>query len=214
VSGTITIRTPVDESTLTFLLDETAPTPSGDFGGWETVNIPRKRPIRFWSTNPEAKLEVQVILFKEPALTVASQIKRLREMGTGTDDRRPRQVELSGQLPPLPVTRWVIDDVSWGEPFYDRSGNLIRQRLTIQFGEPPNLDAIDVRKGGRSKYRKKDGSRAGKVRYATIRKGETLQEFSARVLGNPSRWKDIAKIQKPPIRDPRKVRDGRKLRLP
>ncbi|CAB4894951.1 unannotated protein [freshwater metagenome] len=214
--GHVMLRAVFDQVSLTMLLDTEPPSLSGDFGGWESLPVPRKRAVRYWAANPEAKLALPVILLKG-ATTVTDQVKRLQSIGTGTATpgggfRGPRQLEVFGQVPPLPLTRWVIDDVSWGDSLYTNN-RLIRQHLVITLGEPPDLDAIDVDKGGRSKYRTKNGKRV-KHPTAKLLADETLQEFAARTLGNPTRWSEIAKLQKPPIKDPRKPGRPRMLKLP
>lgn len=212
-SGHVLLRAPFTGDELLMLLDQAPPTPSGGFGGWQSVDIPRDRPVRYWGSAPEEGLEVAVVLLKGEE-TVTAQLRTLRAIGASDGPTRPRQVEIFGQLPPLPIDRWVIDDVTFGDALYTAGNRIVEQRLTIKLGEPPDADGVSVRGGGRSRYRTRNGKRA-KRPTAALLQGETLQEFAARTLGNPSRWNEIAKLQKPPIKNPRKPgKAGRRLRLP
>lgn len=214
--GHVRIRAPFTSDELTLLLDEDPPKPSGDIGGWQSIVVPRRRAVRYWSSTPEAGLEINVIL-QDINGSIDGQIGLLTSMGSavesGKERRRPRRVELDGQLPELPLKRWVIDDVTWGDAIYEGL-KPVRQHLTIKFGEPPDDKIVKVGAGGRSKFRTGKGKKKSKS-TAKLLAGETLQEFAARVLGNPSRWREIAALQKPRIKDPRKPgKPGRALRLP
>jgi nucleoid-associated protein YgaU len=46
----------------------------------------------------------------------------------------------------------------------------------------------------------------------TVKKGDTLSGIALKILGDASRWRQIARINK--LRDPRKLKVGTKLKMP
>lgn len=214
--GHIRIYAPDTNNAVTFLLDTNPPKPAGEYGGWSSIAVPRHRAIRYWSGTPDPSVAVDVIVLPG-VFSVDRQLRALRQIGASVEiagrQVAPYPVELSGQLPPLPLQRWVINDVTWGDAIYEEL-KLVRQHLTITFGAPPEDDAVRVGAGGRSKFRTRSGKKKKKL-TAKLLEGETLQQFAARVLGNPGRWREVAALQKPKIKDPRKPgAAGRALKLP
>lgn len=211
--GYVRLESYVDDE-LTLLLDDNAsPVPSGTVGGWESIEVAGHKPARRWKGPPEDRLTLQVVVTQFGGLSVLDQLSTLTTLGTTRPGgKRPRAVRVVGQVLPHSREWWVIDDVTYDPDATWEDGVPELVKLTITLGPAPSSIEIKVGDGGRSRWRTKDGKRIKRPRVA-LNKDETLQEFAARVLGNPSRWREVAKLNK--IKDPRRPGPkGRKLRIP
>lgn len=125
---------------LVALLGPEAPTLSGGFGGWQVVARPRDVGMTIWEGVEPYQLTLSLMLdgyneghSQEPALRGLSRVAR------GDNESPPGVLTIDGI--PLPVERWVIEGIDFGDPIR-RLGDAsrVRQALTITLREyvPPS----------------------------------------------------------------------------
>jgi hypothetical protein len=116
-------------------LGEDAPTVDTGFGGWDSVERPRRKPITSWKGQPQLQLTLPLLLDGwSTGTSVLGQVKQLRTMGQpSATDGEPPQLKLKAQGDAVPFLdrTWVVNDIQWGEALADERGNLVRQALTL-----------------------------------------------------------------------------------
>jgi hypothetical protein len=136
-------------------------------------------------------------------------------LATGTDNKRPTAVEISGQALPIPPGAgregWFIEEPDWSGPEKRRSSDkgLIRKEVTLILlekisGDTVRPPALTTRVAGRTvvtHYR---------VKQADLKTG--LPGIAARELGDHDRWVDIATLNG--LRSSGQLKVGMMLKLP
>lgn len=203
------------------LLGPLAPTVSGGYGGWSEVQRPRRPAMTKYDGRAPFKLDIDIMIdgymFDQPVERAIEQLDKLAIHDERRDDEPPR-VKVFGPLRPRFLNmEWVILDIEWASESPDvitnQGGDHLRQRAMVHLSEYVPDDRIKLDLGGRkgAAARKKKAKKAGQ-RSATVRHGESLQEFAKRTMGDRSKWKEIAKLNH--IRDPKRIHAGQKLKLP
>lgn len=194
------------------LLGPTNPVPVGGYGGWELQPRPHRVAVTNWAGRNPFTLSLDVLLDGwQQELSQERKIRSLELMALPTADltpKRPPLVRVHGLSIPHPHQNaaWVIQDLAWGETLRSTStGDRVRQQVTIslmQHVDASNIEENNIRPGtAQPKYR----------RY-TIKKGDTLQSISRKLLGEAKRWKELAKLNN--INDPRHLKVGSHIRVP
>ncbi len=148
--------------------------------------------------------------------SVESEIQALLSMaGIGRrdfDGVAPSAVRVRGPIR-FADRRWVISGIDEDDGMLrlprSLGGSICRWPATLKLIEWIDPDQIRMRR-----HRRGSGGRKGPVFYE-VRKGDTLAKIAKKWLGDASKWQEIGRIQKPPLRDPRKeLKVGAKIRLP
>jgi hypothetical protein len=169
---------------------------SGGAGGWDTHDRPRRLPLVEWQRWPAITVEADLTFnglgmaggggdaSREDALRELAQIARPNGGGS------PPTVMVLGAWEHA-HRRWVIDDLGWGdEQIRLESGERIYQIVTVTLTEVPagqveHTPAVRVR-------RRVQRSRPARTVTATA--GDTPWTVAHRLLGDTSRWNEIASL--------------------
>lgn len=209
-----------------------APIVTAGYGGWSKIARPRRKALTEWNGRDPVSLEWDFLidnLLDGRGLPVERDCRALERIaGLDAGDPEPPLVTVASDPPALMPhglhraahVKWFIEELSWDEEgtIYNRSGNRVRAtgRLVLtQYVEDEHLEElspvqrIKKRKASSKKGKKGKSSRA---KTYTVKRGDTLSAIAARKLGKASRWREIAKLNG--IRDPRRLKVGKVLKLP
>jgi hypothetical protein len=190
-----------------WLTDE-APTITGGYGGWDTVQRPKKASLTVWEGRDPFQLTIPLLLSRA-GQPVSSDIHDIAVLSSGTSKGRPPLVQVFGTIM-LPVHAgddWVIQDVSWGESIWRQTDAvIIRQHVTLTL-----LEFVDDQLLPASTLASRRDGRAI-IRHYRVKKGDTLRSIAARQLGDPRRWSDIAVLNG--LRSSGKLKPNTLLKLP
>jgi hypothetical protein len=181
--------------------------PSGGVGGAEAIELPHNRSAVHWETHPPLALTLPLLFDgHQKDLNVEDELADLRRLARAEPGaRRPPSVVVEGPIP-LSGTAWLINGLEYGACIRRESDDKrTRQVVTVQLIEDREVE--DVIKRTRRRPARTSG------RTHTVKRGETLRSIAAKhkVKGG---WRALAKLQRPPIRDPRTLDVGDRLRLP
>jgi nucleoid-associated protein YgaU len=201
-----------------------APIVVAGYGGWSRVARPRKKAITEWVGRDSISIQIEFLIdsFDEgTGLWVEESCRSLESLaGVESDDPEPPLCILTSVPEALMPhgyhrashVRWFVDTITWDADaiIYNNAGNRTRAAGTLtvtQFVEDSRLEAIGSK--GKGKGRGK-----GKKKSYIVKPGDTLSTIAARkdIYGNPHKWPRIAKANH--IRDPKKLKVGRKLKIP
>lgn len=198
---TVTFNPEVGAS-VTVLADAAAAILSNGFGGWETVDRPRRASlVRFKGRGP-FKQDIAV-LFDGVASRKSQEtdIRNLEAMGTQPGDLQlPPRLKVSG-LAYKTSLWWVIDDITWDSQDVikmDISGRPARVR---QAGVVHLLEFIDDKVITTPAQPKVNHP----VKKVTVPDGMTLKQIAQMIYGDPDKWFIIYQnnLEVIPIPDPR-----------
>lgn len=171
---------------------------------WSTVDRPGSKPLAVRDGAPLATLSLTVFLASaDHQDSVEDLLATLARIAASGD--RVTLVNLS----PLERGPWRLDDVTvTGELRQHGTNHITRATVSLSFVEAsdanPKLGPVQ---GG-----KKGGNGKKLPTTHVVKKGETLRKLADRYYGEPGKWRVIAKANK--IKDPSKLKVGRKLRIP
>lgn len=184
--------------------------------GWTEVARPRRVALTDYMGHSPMRQTIPMILdglhngrVQEPFIR---NIERLFRPSHG--NYQPSVIYLQGAGLYYTNLNWVIESIEWdATPIKRPDGRRIRQGLTIVFLQYIPDKRLELRANANAARRKKEAAkrRAAKKRY-TVKKGEHLGEIAAKQLGDPQRWREIAKLNG--IRDPSRVKAGQVIRMP
>lgn len=212
------------------LRGNTAPIPSGGFGGWSLVARPRRKALTQWGGIDPFQLVFSIILDGvRTDQSVEADCLALEQMAQPIGPRLdPPIVNIIGVVP-HPELDYVIGDgnagggLAWdASPIYSASGYRIRQEVTITLVEYVAADRV----GGTSPAARARaqatsasassaaaaGGLAPAARGYTIKAGDTLTSIAARVLGSAALWTELAQLNG--LEDPYRLPVGATVKLP
>lgn len=195
---------------VTVLLGEEPPKITDGYGGWSEVDRPRRSPLTDFLTVPLYRLSISAVLDGYAAgQSVQSQQHTIEKMARPVGTEKPPIVNVAGSVPRTDID-WVVEGLEWDEVTRDDGGTLIRWGVTITLLQYVDPDQVEISgPGNRAKCKKH-----GKHKKVTVRKGDTLQKIAARELGSAKCWRKIASIKSNKIRDPKKLKVGKVLKMP
>jgi LysM repeat protein len=230
----ITIRSA--SGSVSALLDDTTPTITDGYGGWQEVQRARRTAYVDWPGKNTLKMQVGIVFDGFMAETdVSGQVKTLEGMALPVDGTlAPPHVTISGFVPHTDLT-WVIDTITWGETDRNAKGILIRQKLTVTFWQYVPEDIIVKSLASKTRTASKAKSAAPKgtatrsfsrstygydptiaapaTTLYVAKAGDTLNSIAAKQLGDYKRWTEIADLNH--LTNPfAKFKGGEKLKVP
>jgi len=236
--GWVTLASSDPPLEVTCRLGEDRPDVTSGYGGWDTVERPRRPPITTWKAPPGLRMSLSLMLDGwVDELSVEGQIQQLTAMGrpTGSDGEPPQvRISATGGAVPYQDRTWVIDTITFGDALMDDAGDRVRQAVTVELLEYvedvylTEVSAANRQRAAAAKTKTKPGATAKRVTVKRSSKqpvagaaralltgfgdGETLLTIAARELGDANRWTEIAALNG--MRDPRAVKTGQVLRMP
>ena len=217
--GTITIASGDPGLTVEALLDDTAPRYAGRFGGWETVDRPRRIGLVQWDKEDPMQVTLVVLLDKHAEggslRTDLDHLDRMAERGS--KDKPPTVVWDTGgmvrhDLTHEPEAEWVITALDYGAALADDRGVTVRQSVTVTFTELDADSRLKPMTPAKKRAKRKPKKKGARKKTYTVKAGDTLQSIAARELGDRRRWTEIRDLNK--IRDPRSIKPRQVLKLP
>lgn len=170
---------------------------------WSTVDRPGRTPLVVRDGNGLATLGLTVFLgHADHQQSIEGLLTTLRNIAASGD-----RVTVVG-LSTLERGPWRLDEVSVTGELRQQGTNAIT-RATVALGFVEASDANP--KLGPVKGGKKGGGKKLPTTHV-VKKGDTLRKLADRYYGEPGKWRVIAKANK--IKDPNKLKVGRKLRIP
>lgn len=158
-----------------------------------------------------------LILDGWPDRSVENDVKVLEDMALPVAPRTPPpELEFDyGRMGGR--SRWVIDDLSFGEELRDAQLRRVRQEVTVTLIElvegEISLSPVERHKNNRGNGSgNNDDDKKGGTKLYVVRSGDTLSRIASRLLGKASEWPRIARLND--IRDPNRLTVGQKLRIP
>lgn len=191
-------------------LHDKVPTPSGGGGGWEEVQLPHRAAVLIWRGRGLLKLTFSIIFddqMKGDSVTANPTYQTLLhfwrpEPAPNHPPPEPPVLRLfaSGDVIPYRNLDYVITNLEWGDATGDDDAQRTQQSLILEFTE--------FRADERLKTAAKAKPRTQRYK---VRKGDTLSKI-AREHGITA--KALGAMQKPPIKDPRKLKVGQVIVVP
>lgn len=173
-------------------------------GKWEITERPQQVSMTTFAGVEPVQLTLPLLFDGWRGRT--SQERKLRKLFTvwrGDEESPPGVLTVTGI--PLPVRRWVIEAIDYGDPLLSTDGNRIRQPLSLTLREyvPPTY--LQLRR------RALQGTK-GKTKVITSRKGDTPTTIAKRQKCKAS---DILQLNATIMsKANQKLKTGTKLRVP
>jgi LysM repeat protein len=207
VTQTITLTSKSPRRTVTALRGQTAPVPSGGFGGWQLITRPHRKSLTEWQGVEPMQLTFSLLLDGGAGRSsIENDCLVLEQMSQPNGAADPSVVRVAGAVPHSDLD-WVIETLAWdGSPIYSSRGYRTRHEVTVTLRE---FVAPDLLPSAAATARAKTGSSGSTY---VVKKGDTLVSIAAHQLGDYTRWQSIANLNG--LRDPNKLTVGQKLRLP
>lgn len=190
----------------------------------QQVEIPWRTSQTQWMGQESDELEIDLFLDAYPWGSIEGEWETLQEMArpvrAGRSDGAPSPLQVAGSVPG--EDRWWIIKPRGIDPATE-PGDVIRmpgeyrarQRLTLTLERWLPVGTTDP--AGRRNQRTSKGSKVKRAPWV-VNEADTLVTIALRALGDGSRWKDIAALNKhkngKARRSPEDVRPGEKIKLP
>lgn len=207
-----------------YLIDDSDLTRSSSgSGGWQVVERPRRKSATQWLDYAPYTLTMTLMLDGITAhplgqgVSVEGDCSRVAAWEKPQDGQiEPPQLTVTGPVPGTTGREWVVQSLDWGAAIrHPTSGHRLQQTITLTLLEYVPTDITKVKRHPAKKARRRHATKAVVVsttRRHTVKAGETLGDIAASVLGDFSRWPQIASLNG--IRDPRNIKVGQVLVLP
>ncbi len=198
--------------------------PTAGYGGWSRVARPRKKALTEWIGRDSLSLTIDFKMGERNRDSSADQndlAQRIRNLehlaALDINDPEPPRFRLrstpAGVIPHdysnATQVEWFIETLNWDKNAFvkDSGGDYLTAGGTMVVTQ---YVAPEKPRPGKTSKKKNSGRR----KTYRVRAGDTLQKIAARkdVYGNAKQWKKIAKANK--IRDPKKLKTGRLLKIP
>jgi phage tail protein X len=204
---------------LKVLMGAGAATPTGGIGGWTQEERPDAKNLTEWKGNSTVTQDIPILIngFMD-GNNVQGQANDIIALGRNPeDDEVPPVFRMFGAIW-FPWFAWVLEGISWGEEpgdevIRDTDTTLLRQELTLHVAEFEDPDQIRIKRIRHAFGVGKGGGVNAPGNIYIVHKGDTIASIAAKVYGDRSVWKVLAK--KNGIRDPNaELKPGREIKLP
>jgi nucleoid-associated protein YgaU len=188
------------------LINMDDPERGGGAGGWQTVERPFRRPVKWWQAPELSTMTLHCAIDRTAIaqrLSVEHAIERLYSIaadpsseltgsaGSGGASDDPTPIRLSGDVMARDTRiDWVIQDIALGERLWARGfGFPVLQRQLVdvtleEYVPAPTIEAVKVQR-----TRPTSGSRSKHT--ITTKQGDTLRAIAVRELGDPDDWTKV-----------------------
>ena len=185
----------------------------------EEVTRPERPGLTVYEGDDLIRVDVPVFWNGWPKRDISAHRDQVLNLCEGRNGNPPPDFTASGPMPYSGMRFMMAGLPEWGEERSVRINNqirLVRQKLTLKLVQFEDPDAIRFRRDkGPQAWRgsAKSGGTSAPPHKIVTREGETLLQIAADVFGDPSRAKDIGKLND--IRDVRKkLPAGKTIVLP
>jgi hypothetical protein len=187
------------------LLGEGSPRLTGGFGGWDVVARPQQVGMTVWTGVEPLSFELPILLDGFAARRSQEPDQRkLYAVARGDDESPPGVVRVAGV--PLPVVRWVIEQIDVGDSILRTSdGSRLRQALTLTLREyvPPTY--LQLRRSALK------GTK-GKTKVITVKRGDTPASIARK---QRCAWTELRSLNVGVVKKANQaLKVGSKLRVP
>jgi hypothetical protein len=215
MSEYLRILAPSADVDIKVLMGDGPATITGGIGGWQQVERPDAKSLTEWSGQGTVTQSVPLMLngFKQGD-SIQGQANDIIALGRNTtDDEVPPVFRMFGAIH-FQWLPWVLEDVEWtDEVIRDNDTTLLRQEVILHVAEFEDPDEIRLTRIRHAFGTGKGGGTNFPGNQYIVRKGDDLIKIAAKVYGDRTRWKVLAK--KNGIRDPNKeLQPGRVINLP
>jgi len=212
-SSQITISSSKPKIWVAGLVGPDGPKITDGYGGWSTVDRPRRQGVTLWTGRPPFKMTVDFVLdgYKKlkPVEIACASLERMAL--PPTEGKEPPVLKVSGDMVPHPGLDWVLEDIQWGETIRNSSGRRLRQVATLTFIRYVKEDRLREQKASARARGSSKGGKKGTI-YKS-KSGDTIAVIAAEQLGNVTRWAEIGDLND--IREPNKpIKTGTNIKLP
>lgn len=190
--------------------------------GWNSIQRQRQVSVTEWAGRDPITLDIPIMF---DGLRHNSSVERsvnslywlmLHQQGPR---REPAVVMVKGPVP-YSTYRWVISGIQPGQDAdsvvrRESDGRIIRWVGTVTLTQHVPGDVMVIHKKSPAKTHRASTQKHGgttRVRYYTVRQGDSLGSIAARLLHSSSKWHEIAKLNN--IRDPNSIKVGQRLKIP
>lgn len=215
MSEFLRILAPSVDVDLKVLMGDGPATPTGGIGGWQQKERPDAKSLTEWLGQDTFTQDIPIMIngFAD-GNSVQGQANDIIKLGRNTeDDEVPPVFRVFGAIW-MPWLPYVLEGVDWdGEVIRDTDTSLMRQELTLHVAEFEDPDKVRLKRIRHAFGVGKGGGVNFPGNVYIVRKDDTLASIAAKVYGDRSRWKVLAK--KNHIRDPqKKLEVGSEIKLP
>jgi LysM repeat protein len=208
----ITIKSVDGRHSVTGLIGETEPAPTGGRGGWQEVARVRRPAVTEWVGTDAAKATIE-LLFDAHGTggTVEAEMAAVDALAPRDPTVETPVVNVVGWWPfILPTTAYVIQSADPSQILRRQDGRVYRVVYSFTLLQYRVADVV-VRQSPAKQAAVTTGTSRAKPKVITTRKGDTLAAIAAKYLGSAAKWKTLATLNK--IRNPNNLRAGQKIRL-
>ncbi len=197
----------------TVRLGDVPPTPTAGGGGWAEVPLPKRSAVMVWTGRDKLLvLTIPVVIGgyavnDNPVFPERTALTAMWRPDDPTEEPPVVKIKALGDAVPYQGLSYVITDLTWGSGAGDADGDgdahRIMQKMVVTLTEYRADERLQI-------TRVKLHHQARATRY-TVRRGDTLKALARRF---DITWQRLGEAQRPPIRDPRKIRVGQVLTIP
>lgn len=206
-------------SPVTVLLDETAASVTGGYGGWTVVSRQRRVGLTQWQGKDPIRMAIPILFdgFANSA-GVEIDISRLSRMALPpSGGGEPPHIKVKGAAVPSPgPTDWVIENIAWGtaKVIYGMTAGGVSARMR----QDAVINIMEYRHEDRVAFATLPSagllgaSKVGWPKTYILKRGESLQSVAVKFYHDATKWKQIADANN--LIDPRSAKIGATLRIP
>ena len=182
-AGWLQLQTTDPPLTLIARLSDERPNVDSGYGGWESVERPRRSPLTTWKNAPPIHMTVGLLLDGwQRELSVEGEIAKLHKMArdSGSDGQPPRvKISTTGAAVPFQDRSWVIDKLDFGDALMSPIGTGNRRRQQVSIGLLEYIKDVHLAEASKAVQQKKKVQAkkkkpsAAKKRTVTPKRGPT-----------------------------------------
>lgn len=194
---------------VTALLDESAPTVTSGYGGWQDIMRPRQKALTEWQGAPLVRLSLGVLLDAwDSNGNIESDCRVMERLSSSSNGEQPPIIDIAGPVPHATDFQWVVESLDWGDSIWDGD---VRKRQSISLALVEFVaDKLVV---------EQQVIKPGAYRLYTVKHGDTLAKIAKTFAPKKSSAKQILSFLKHiqklnGIRDPKHIGGFRVLRIP
>jgi hypothetical protein len=214
-------------------LGEEPPKVVQSYAVWEEITRPKRKSLTEWQGVKPLRVQVSLMIdyFNDhgpsPGIRCQKDMRNLELLAgatqKGVKPHKPPRVNWWANAvhdnDAASHLEWVVESLEWGDLTYNNVPNVVRATCTIVLLEWVE-DQFIRQSGAKKNTNKKGGGGKGGKKNSTYRvtlkdtQRQGLKTIALKKLGDSKRWREIAKLQKPPIRDPMAIRVNQILKMP